>query len=71
MLSELDISLLDLLSISIDEKKNRQEYLRIKKRTEEESEELKTLINLITAWRYAQSAIQNLNNVYRLLFVKL
>lgn len=71
MLSELDISLLDLLSISINEKKNRQEYLRIKKRTEEESEELKTLINLITAWRYAQSAIQNLNKVYRLLFVKL
>lgn len=71
MLSELDISLLDLLSISIDEKKDRQEYLRIKKRTQEESEELKILIDLITAWRYAQPVIRNSNNVYHILFSKL
>lgn len=71
MLSELDISLSDLLSISIDEKKDRQEYLRIKKRTQEESEELKILIDLITAWRYAQPVIRNSNNVYHILFTKL
>lgn len=71
MLLELDISLSDLLSISIDEKKDRQEYLRIKKRTQEESEELKILIDLITAWRYAQPVIRNSNNVYHILFSKL
>ncbi|MGB2784813.1 hypothetical protein [Psychrobacter sp.] len=74
MLSDLDISLPELLSIPIEEKKNRQEYLRTKKiteRTEEESEELQALVNLIMTWRCAQSAVKNLNNVYQLLFTKL
>lgn len=74
MLSDLDISLPELLSIPIEEKKNRQEYLRTKKiteRTEKESEELQALVNLIMTWRCAQSAVKNLNNVYQLLFTKL
>lgn len=74
MLSDLDISLPEFLSIPIEEKKNRQEYLRTKKiteRTEKESEELQALVNLIMTWRCAQSAVKNLNNVYQLLFTKL
>lgn len=73
-LSELDISLSELLSIPIDEKKNRKEYLRTKKnpeRTEEEYAELQTLVDLIMTWRCAQSAVENLNKVYQLLFAKL
>ena len=73
-LSELDISLSELLSIPIDEKKNRKEYLRTKKnpeRTEEEYKELQALVDLITTWRCAQSAVKNLNKVYQLLFAKL
>ncbi|WP_298809742.1 hypothetical protein [uncultured Psychrobacter sp.] len=73
-LSELDISLSELLSIPIDEKKNRKEYLRTKKnpeRTEEEHKELQALVDLITTWRCAQSAIKNSNKVYQLLFAKL
>ena len=61
------------ISIPIEEKKVRQKYLRTKKiteRTEQESEELKILINLITAWRYAQTAVSNLNNVYHCIFAK-
>lgn len=73
-LSELDISLSDLLSIPIDEKKNRKEYLRTKKspeRTEEEYEELQALVALIITWQCAQSHVKNLNDVYLLLFAKL
>lgn len=73
MLSDLDMSLPELLSIPIEEKKVRQKYLRTKKiteRTEQESEELKILINLITAWRYAQTAVSNLSNVYHCIFAK-
>ena len=72
-LSELDISLSELLSIPIDEKKNRKEYLRTKKnpeRTEEEYKELQALVDLITTWRCAQSAVRNLDDVYHLLFSK-
>ena len=70
ILSDIDISLLDLLSISIDEKKNRQEYLRINRQSQEEYEELKTLIDLIMAWRCAQTAVSNLSNVYHCIFAK-
>lgn len=72
-LSELDISLSEILSIPIDEKKNRKEYLRTKKdpeRTEEEYAELQALVDLITTWRCAQSAVRNLDDVYHLLFSK-
>ena len=70
MLSDLDISLWNLLSISIDEKKNRQEYLRINRQAQEEYEELKTLMDLIMAWRCAQTAVSNLSNVYHCIFAK-
>ena len=70
MLSDIDISLWDLLSISIDEKKNMQEYLRINRQAQEEYEELKTLIDLIMAWRCAQTAVSNLSNVYHCIFAK-
>jgi len=72
-LSELGISLSDLLSIPIEERKDRKEYLRIKssaERSEEEAKELKVLASLITTQRCAQSSVQNLNNVYSLLFAK-
>ena len=68
--TDIDISLWDLLSISIDEKKNRQEYLRINRQAQEEYEELKTLIDLIMAWRCAQTAVSNLSNVYHCIFAK-
>lgn len=73
-LAELDINLSELLSIPIDKKKNRKEYLRTKKnpeRTEEEYAELQALVDLITTWRCTQSAVENLNKVYQLLFAKL
>lgn len=72
-LSELDTSLLDQLSTTIAEKNVRKDYLRTKKnpeRTEEESEELKVLVGLITTLRGAKPVVQNLNNVYHLLFAK-
>lgn len=73
-LSELGISLSDLMSIPIEERKDRKEYLRIKssaERSEKEAEELKVLASLITTQRCVQSSVQNLNNVYNLLFAKL
>lgn len=72
-LSELDTSLLDQLPTIIAEKNVRRNYLRTKQnpeRTEEESEELKLLVDLITTLRGAKPAVQNLNDVYHLLFAK-
>ena len=72
-LSELDTNLLDQLSTTINEKNVRKDYLRTKQnpeRTEEESEELKLLVGLITTLRGAKPIVQNLNDVYHLLFAK-
>ena len=72
-LSELDPSLLDKLPTTIAEKNVRKDYLRTKKspeRTEEESEELKVLVGLITTLRGAKPVVQNLNNIYHLLFAE-
>ena len=41
-----------------------QEYLRINRQTQKEYEGLKTLIDLVMAWRCAQTAVSNLSNVY-------
>ena len=47
-----------------------QEYLRINRQAQEEYEKLKTLIDLIMAWRCAQTAVSNLSNVYHCIFAK-
>lgn len=73
MLTKLDMSLSDLLSIPITEVKDRQNYLRTKnstERTQEEYEEMKALATLHTAWRHAQTVSKNLTNVYSCLFPK-
>lgn len=59
-ISELDISLSDLLSMPINEKYKVKSLL-----------ELKVSAGLIATWRYAQLFVQNLHNGYHRLFAKL